>query len=88
MLLREYLQHYTKEELLEHVRNFELKKCSKLRKAALIDRILEYFCSEEVIRSRLACLTKKQMALFRRTCDMPQDVSMNELGDSIQLCRY
>ncbi|RGG06155.1 hypothetical protein DWY78_14590 [Ruminococcus sp. AF27-12AA] len=39
MLLREYLTEYTKEELLDHARSFEIRKCSGLRKADLIDRI-------------------------------------------------
>ena len=53
MLLREHLEEYTKEELLDQARSFELKKCSGLRKAALIDRIIECFCTEEMLRSRL-----------------------------------
>lgn len=69
MLLRDHLDNYTKEQLLEYARSFELRKCSGLRKAALIDRIPEYFCAEETLRSRLACLTKEQMALFRKACD-------------------
>lgn len=59
MLLREHLKEYTREQLLHQARSFELKKCSGLRKAALIDRIVECFCTEEMLRSRLACLTKE-----------------------------
>lgn len=88
MLLREHLEEYTREQLLDQARNFELNKCSRLRKAALIDRILECFCTEEMLRSRLTCLTKEQMALFRKACHTPQDISMNEIVDGIQLCRY
>lgn len=88
MLLREHLEEYTREQLLDQARNFELSKCSRLRKAALIDRILECFCTEEMLRSRLTCLTKEQMALFRKACHTPQDISMNEIVDGIQLCRY
>lgn len=88
MLLREHLEEYTREQLLDQARNFELSKCSRLRKAALIDRILECFCTEEMLRSRLTCLTKEQMVLFRKACHTPQDISMNEIVDGIQLCRY
>lgn len=88
MLLREHLDIYTKKELLEQARSFELKKCSGLRKAALIGRIIECFCTEEVFRSRLACLTKEQLAFFRKACDRPQDVSVNEVMNSMQLYRY
>lgn len=28
------------------------------------------------------------MALFRKACDMPQDISINEIMDGMQLCRY
>lgn len=88
MLLREYLEGYTKEQLLDQARGFELRKYSGLRKAALIERILECFCTEEMLRSRLACLTKEQMILFREACDAPQDISINEVVDSMQLHMY
>ena len=88
MLLREHLEEYTKEQLLKQARSFELRKCSGLRKAALIERILECFCAEDMLRSRLACLTKEQMILFRKACDEPQDISINEIVDSMQLHMY
>lgn len=88
MLLRERLEEYTREQLLDQARSFELRKCSRIRKAALIDRILECFCTEEMFRSRLSCLTKEQMSLFRKACDMPQDISINEIMDGMQLCKY
>lgn len=88
MLLREHLEKYTKEQLLDQARCFEMKKCSGLRKAALIERITECFCTEEMLRSRLVCLTKEQMNLFRKACETPQDIAINEVVDSIQLSRY
>ena len=88
MLLREYLTEYTKEELLDQARSFEIKKCSGLRKADLINRIVDTFCAEEMLRSRLACLTKEQMDLFRKACISPTAVSVNEVVDAMQLCRY
>ena len=88
MFLREYLTIYTKEELLDQARSFEIKKCSGLRKADLINRIVDTFCAEEMLRSRLACLTKEQMDLFRKACISPTAVSVNEVVDAMQLCRY
>ena len=88
MFLREYLTKYTKEELLDQARSFEIKKCSGLRKADLIDRIVDTFCAEEMLRSRLACLTKEQMDLFRKACISPTAVSVNEVVDAMQLYRY
>ena len=88
MFLREYLTKYTKEELLDQARSFEIRKCSGLRKADLIDRIVDNFCTEEMLRSRLACLTKEQMDLFRKACISPTAVSVNEVVDAMQLCRY
>lgn len=88
MLLREYLTEYTKEELLDQARSFEIRKCSGLRKADLIDRIVDTFCTEEMLRSRLACLTKEQMDLFRKACISPTAVSVNEVVDAMQLYRY
>ena len=79
MLLKEHLEEYTKEQLLEQARSFELRKCSGLRKAALIERILECFCAEDMLRSRLTCLTKEQMSIFRKACDVPQDISIDEV---------
>lgn len=88
MLLREHLEEYTRVQLLEYARSFELKRCTGLRKAMLIDKIIECFCTEEMIRSRLVCLTKEQMALFRKACDTPQDISINGIMDGMQLCGY
>ncbi|UWP58001.1 SEC-C metal-binding domain-containing protein [Ruminococcus gauvreauii] len=33
-------------------------------------------------------MTKEQMNLFRKACEAPQDISINEVVDSMQLCRY
>jgi hypothetical protein len=88
MLLREHLKEYTREQLLDQAREFELRKCSQLRKVELIDRIVEEFCTEEMMRARLTCLTKEQITLFRRACCAPQDISINEVADGMQLCMY
>ena len=88
MFLREYLTKYSKEELLDQARSYEIRKCSGLRKADLIDRIVDTFCAEEMLRSRLACLTKEQMDLFRKACISPTAVSVNEVVDAMQLYRY
>lgn len=88
MLLREHLEELTKEELLDWARSFELKNCSRLRKAMLIDKLLEYFCTEEVLRERMVCLTKDQMNLLRRACQTPQDLSIKDIVNGIQLYRY
>lgn len=88
MLLREHLKEFTKEELLNQARSLELRKYSRLRKAELIDKIVDNFCTEEVMRSRLACLTKEQMNLFRSACALPRDISVNEIIDGMQLYRY
>lgn len=55
MLLREYLTEYTKEELLDQARSFEIRKCSGLRKADLIDRIVDTFCTEEIVSDFMSC---------------------------------
>ncbi|MCM1182406.1 MAG: SEC-C metal-binding domain-containing protein [Roseburia sp.] len=88
MLLREHLKEHNKDELLFLARGLELQKCSILRKQALIDRIAEAFCTEEMLRIRLSCLTKEQMDIFRRACAAPTDVSTDEAADGIQLYRY
>lgn len=88
MLLREYLEEHTRDELLDYARSIELKKCTGLRKAELIERIVTDFCTEHMLRSRLSCLTKEEMNLFRKACDEPQDISANEVIDSMQLSMY
>ena len=88
MLLKTHLEEYTKDQLLDQARNLEIKKNSGLRKSGLIDRIVECFCTEDMLRMRLACLTKEQMTLFRHACGSPRDISIDEILDSIQLCRY
>lgn len=88
MLLRDHLEKYTKEQLLDQARSFELKKCSRLRKAPLIERIMECFCTEEMLRSRMVCLTKEQMNLFRKACEAPQDISRSEMMAGMELHLY
>lgn len=87
MLLKEHLEKFTREELLNWAQNFKLKKYSSLRKAMLIDRIVEYFCTKEVLRERLTCLTRDQMNLFRRACRKPQDISIRDVISGMQLYR-
>lgn len=88
MLLREYLNGYTKEQLLDYARLLELKRYSRLRKAELIDLISECFCEEGRLRNILTCLTKEQMDIFRKACGEAQDIFTNETVDVIQLCKY
>lgn len=88
MQLREKLSERTKKELLNHARSFELQGCSGLRKEQLIDKIVTCFCSEEMVRSRFACLTKEQMNLYRKACISPIAISVNEIVDAMQLYRY
>ena len=33
-------------------------------------------------------MTKEQIVLFRKACDAPQDISINEVVDSMQLHMY
>jgi hypothetical protein len=88
MFLREHLEEYTREQLLDQARTFELRKCSQLRKGALIDRIVAEYCTEEMMRVRLTCLTKEQISLFRRACSAPQDISIDEVANGMQLYLY
>lgn len=88
MLLRKHLEQYSREQLLDQAKSFGIRRCFRFQKAALIDRILGCFCTEEMLRSRITCLTKEQMSLFRKACDVPQDISINEIMDGMQLCRY
>ena len=88
MFLKRIFDKIYKRRTVRSARSFEIKKCSGLRKADLIDRIVDTFCTEEMLRSRLACLTKEQMDLFRKACISPTAVSVNEVVDAMQLYRY
>ena len=78
MLLRESLKEWTKEDLLNEARSYELKNCSRLKKDDLIDRIVEYLTTEEALRGRLSCLTKEQMVLFCKACTEPQKIFLQK----------
>jgi hypothetical protein len=88
MNLREKLEGFTKEELLDEARSLELKGYSRLRKGKLIDSIVTSFCSEEMLRSRLVCLTKEQINLYRKACISPTAVSVNEVTNALNLYMY
>ena len=85
MLLKERLSEYTKDNLLDQARSFEIRGCSGLRKAELIDKIVKEFCTEEMLRSRLACLTKEQMNIFRKSCISPVAIGVDEVASGFQL---
>lgn len=88
MRLREYLHEFTKVELLELAKSFELRRYSSLRKAELIDKIVDHFFSDEIMRSRMVCLTKEQLDLFRKASRAPIHVSIHEVVDTMILCQY
>lgn len=88
MRLKEYMANYTREQLLDQARSLELRNYSKLRKADLIEQITDGFCTEKVMRSRLACLTDEQLVLVRKACVEDQDLPYEAVVDGIQLYRY
>lgn len=87
MLLRERFAEYPKEYLSNLAKLYGITKISKLRKAELIDRIVEWFCTEKAFRERMACLTNEELNLFRRACKSPQEIGSNEMINSVQLSR-
>lgn len=88
MLLKNHLEKCTKEQLLAEAKGFQLKNYSKLKKAELIECIVESFCGEEMLRRRLSCLTDEQLLIFRKAMETPQEISYHEVTDGIQLYRY
>lgn len=89
MLLREYLKEWTKEDLLNEARSYELKNCSRLKKDDLIDRIVEYLTTKEALRGRLSCLTKEQMALFCKACTADSGTcGSNRIKSGSALCLH
>ena len=54
MLLKEkLLEDFTKEEMLGVAKHLGLNKVSSLKKDALIEKIVERFCSEDELRRRI-----------------------------------
>ncbi len=88
MLLKEHLTQFSKKELLDLARGVEIRRYSGLRKAELIDRIVESLCSEELMRTSFVCLTKEELDLFRKLSVAPRQLSIHETMDGIQLYRY
>lgn len=87
MLLRDELQGYTKQQLLDAARDAELHQYSRLRKAELIDRLVEVYCSEEMLMERMTCLTDSQMSLFQKASKVLQPISVDEVVDAFTLSR-
>lgn len=85
MRLQEYLGEIKKEDLLQCARDLQLRNYSRLRKEALIDKILEQFCKEEFLRKRLSCLTKEELYLLQRALEKPQKLSFTEYRDGMRL---
>lgn len=88
MLLKERLSEYKKDKLIQYAKDLELKNYSGLRKAALIDKICAAFCTEEMMRSRLSCMTAEELSLFRRACRKPQALSLTESSAGIRLALH
>ena len=49
---------------------------------------MEFFCTEDGLRSRLACLTEEELILFRKACETSQDISIYDVMNAMQMCRY
>lgn len=88
MLLKDHLSECTKERLISDARHMEIKGYSGLKKAALIQKIIDFSCSEKMMRFRLTCLTDGQLNLLRKACISPTAVSVQDTTDAIQLCIY
>ncbi len=91
MLLKDYLNEFTKNDLTDMARGMDLRGYSGLRKAALIDRIVAGLCEEEWLRSSLPCLTDEQLALFRAASLAPQAIESTDISkvmDAMQMCKY
>lgn len=88
MLLKEELQGYIKEDLLDIAYEYGLRNCSKLRKADLVDRLVECICDAGNLRAQLVCLTRSEMEIFRKGCKGLQAVYLkSEIFDSMLLKR-
>lgn len=88
MLLKEYLNKLNKAILVAYAYDLGLSKCANLRKADLINLIVEKFCSPDELRKRLTCLTKEQLDLFRKASVVPQELTIFNAKDTDYLEGY
>lgn len=88
MLLKEHLNEYTKNLLLDWARCYGVKGFSTLNKAQLIDRIVEAFCSDEILRKRMSCLTNEQLELFRKGLNSQVYIEDDEIIYAVKLNMY
>ena len=89
MLLKEkLLEDFTKEEMLGVAKHLGLNKVSSLKKDALIEKIVERFCSEDELRRRMACLTDEQIKLIIKACKKPVDLKIDDIMNGMQMCSF
>lgn len=89
MLLKEYLDKtYTRDVLIFYAKVFEVKGYSKLRKQELITKILDNFCTEEMFRKRLACLTNEQVELLLLLQKSSIKIINNQIVDAMILKEF
>ena len=85
MLLLDRINLNTKKELLTIAENYDLCGVSSLRKAELAKRIVSEMCAPLTLRTRLSCLSDEQMSIFRKAVNTPQEVSVYDIADAMQL---
>ncbi|MDC7278776.1 SEC-C metal-binding domain-containing protein [Butyrivibrio fibrisolvens] len=88
MLLKDRLNEYKKDELLDIARGIELDGISKLKKSDLIELIISKLCCEDMMRIRFECLTDEELALFKKSIKEPQDVKIEDIMPAMQLYIY
>ncbi|MGL5977676.1 MAG: Rho termination factor N-terminal domain-containing protein [Erysipelotrichaceae bacterium] len=85
MKLIEGLQQYTKVELQEYARQFDLKRVSSLNKQRLIERIVSYLTQEDVFLSRIASVTESEFTLFSKACKHQVSIKESQHLDGFAL---
>lgn len=89
MLLKERLsEDFTKEEMLGVAKHLGLNKVSSLKKEALIDKIVDKFCSEDELRRRMACLTDEQIKLIVKACKKPIELKIDDIMNGMQMYSF
>ena len=88
MLLKNHLQEYKKDELLDLAEGLTISGCSKLRKAELIERLVVELSSEDVLLQRLTCLTDEELRIFEAGVEHPVDIGIDDIGNAMNLYTY
>lgn len=86
MMLKQSLDLYNKESLLEYASALGIRKASGLSKSELAEKIAEELLTPSVVRRRMAVFTSEQRKLLEHAMKEPFIPTEEELEDTLRIC--